>query len=144
MSRSFTDNADRHWQVEISVAAIKRVRRLLDFDLLELNAGGEALERLASDPVLVCDVLFAVCLPDADRLKITDEQFAEGLGGDSIEHATTALLEALADFFQKGKRQVLHKALAKIKQIEAKACEQAMTALDSIEVEQALAKNFGS
>ena len=44
--------------------------------------------------------------------------------------ATTALLEELVDFFPSGKRQVLSKALAKLKTLENKAIEAASRRLD--------------
>ncbi len=42
-------------------------------------------------------------------------------GGDAIDSATTALLEELVDFFPKGKRELLAKALGKLKTLENRA-----------------------
>lgn len=108
--KSFTDNKGRTWTLEVTVATVKRVRALCRVELnsiVELDKNNkpsaELLERLSSDPVLLVDVLYAVCKPQADKLGITDEDFGEAMAGDAIEHATTALLEEVIDFFPEAK-----------------------------------------
>jgi len=95
--RTFTDNAGRTWTVAINVDAIKRVRGMLDVNLLEI-VEGTLIERLIRDPVLLCDVVYAVCKPEADEKGISDEEFGRAMAGDAIEHATKALLEELVGF----------------------------------------------
>ena len=65
--KTFTDNTGRTWTLSVTVGTIKRVRALCGVDLANIitmesgktpNVG--LLERLASDPVLLVDVLFAV------------------------------------------------------------------------------------
>ena len=58
------------------------------------------------------DVLYAVCKPQADKLGITDEDFGEAMAGDTIEHATTALLEEVINFFPESKRMVMQRILS--------------------------------
>lgn len=97
--RHFTDNQGREWTVEITVAAIKRVRGLAGVDLMEVLEGSNGLiEKLVRDPVLLCDVIYAACKPQADERQVTDETFGASMAGDAIEHATAALLEELVDF----------------------------------------------
>ncbi|MEW6198050.1 MAG: hypothetical protein AB1601_05220 [Planctomycetota bacterium] len=95
--KTFTDNAGRTWTVAINVDAIKRVRDLLSVDLLEI-LDGKLIEKLYRDPVLLCDVVYAVCKPEADAKSVTDEDFGRAMAGDAIEHATKALLEELVGF----------------------------------------------
>jgi len=95
--KTFNDNAGRTWTVSITVDAIKRVRGLLDVDLLEV-VGGKLIDRLITDPVLLCDIVYAVCKPEADAQDVSDEDFGRAMAGDAIEHATTALLEELVSF----------------------------------------------
>ena len=95
--QTFRDNAGRTWAVSVDVAAIKRVRALAGFDLLSIM-DGKAADRLIADPVLLCDVLCAVCRPEAERLGVTDEDFGRAMAGDAIDHATQALLEELVSF----------------------------------------------
>ena len=97
--KTFFDSTGREWTVEITVAAIKRVRGLAGVDLMEVLEGSNGLiERLVRDPVLLCDVIYAACKPQADERQITDEAFGASMAGDAIEHATAALLEELVDF----------------------------------------------
>lgn len=97
--RTFKDNQDREWTVEITVAAIKRVRGLAGVDLMEVLEGSNGLiEKLVRDPVILCDVIYAASKPQADERQVSDEAFGASMAGDAIEHATAALLEELVDF----------------------------------------------
>ncbi len=144
--KTFKDNAGRTWTVGIDVAAIKRVRSLVDVDLMSA-VEGKLLERLVSDPVLLCDVIYCVCKPEADSKGVSDEEFGRAMAGDAVDHATTALLEELVDFFPQARRRLLAKALAKLKNLEARALEVAEMKLDSpeleAEMEAALARHPG-
>ena len=116
--KTFTDNTGRTWTLSVTVGTIKRVRALCGVDLANIitmesgktpNVG--LLERLAADPVLLVDVLFAVCKPEADAKGITDEEFGRAMAGDAIELAATALLDEIIDFFPEAKRKVFRKIL---------------------------------
>jgi hypothetical protein len=95
--RSFKDNAGRQWSVEINVAALKRVRGLTGTDLMQV-IDGTLIEKLIRDPVLLCDVVYALCKPEADTRSVSDEDFGKAMAGDAIEAATTAVLEELVGF----------------------------------------------
>ena len=127
--KTFKDNAGRSWTLIVNVAAIKRVRSLLDVNLMEA-VEGDLLEQLSTDPILLCDVVYVLCKPEADQQNVTDEQFGQAMAGDAIEHATTALLEELVDFFPLARRRVLQKALGKLKAVEEKAAKFAEAALN--------------
>ena len=135
--KTFADNAGRTWTVAINVECIKRVKTLLSVNLLDAIEG-KLIEQLVSDPVLLCDVIYAVCKPEADTKEVSDEEFGRAMAGDAIDHATTALLEELVDFFPSGKRQVLAKALAKLKTFQTKAVETASRRLDDPRLDQQL------
>ena len=135
--KTFRDNAGRTWSVTVDVTAVKRVRSLLDVNLLDV-LDGKLIERLAVDPVLLCDVLYALVKPEADAGGVSDEEFGRAMAGDAIEHATTALLEELADFFPQGKRGLLRKALGKLRAWEEKALAAAEMRLESPELEAAM------
>jgi hypothetical protein len=116
--KCFKDNQNRNWTIVVNVATVKRVRSLLDINLLDVvkldgnnKPNVDLLEQLASDPVLLCDVIYCICKPDADAQNISDEDFGAAMGGDAIEYATTALLEELVDFFPEAKRLVLRKLM---------------------------------
>jgi len=141
--KTFNDNAGRTWTITINVDSIKRVKSLLDVNLMEV-VDGKLLERLAGDPILLCDVIYAVCKSEADAKSISDEDFGRAMAGDAIDLATTALLEELVDFFPQGRRNLLRKALAKLKKLESMAIEAAQMRLDSQELEQRMAKELAA
>ena len=135
--KTFTDNAGRTWTVALSIDSIKRVKGLLSVNLLDAIEG-KLLERLTADPVLLCDILYCLCKPQADAAGVSDEDFGRAMAGDAIEAATTAFLEELADFFPKGKRELLQKALGKLRKLQAMALAAAGERLDSPELEEQL------
>ncbi len=93
----FADNTGRMWEVAVNVTVVKRVRDLTGVDLLEI-VDGSLIEKLIRDPILLCDVVYAVCKPQADATDVTDEAFGQAMAGDVIEQATTALLDELVSF----------------------------------------------
>jgi len=146
--RTFTDNAGRTWTVAINVDAIKRVRGMLDVNLLEI-VEGTLIERLIRDPVLLCDVVYAVCKPEADEKGISDEEFGRAMAGDAIEHATKALLEELVGFSPSPRdRANLQRVLETTWKVMDRARDLIEARLESGEldrmVEQALANASGS
>ena len=142
--KAFKDNADRTWEVEVTTAAVKRVRGLVDVDLVGQTLSGDLLDRLADDPVLLCDVIYALCKPQADREGISDEDFGRAMAGDAIERATAALLEELVDFFPSPKRRILRKALAKLETLQGMALTWADEKLDGTEIEDELRRRLAN
>lgn len=132
--RNFIDSSGRVWVVDINVATVKRVKTLAQVNLLEV-VQGELIERLSTDPVLLADVLCAVCQPQALREQISDEAFGQALAGDVIDRATTALLEGLIEFFPEPRRRLLEKATAKYRQVQTKALELVEANLDNPQLE---------
>lgn len=87
--KNFTDNAGRDWIVEINVSALKRIKGLTGTDLLEA-IDGPLVERLIRDPVLLCDVVYAACKPQADERQVSDEDFGRAMAGDAIDRGPPA------------------------------------------------------
>jgi hypothetical protein len=139
--KTFVDNAGRTWTVQVNVDAIKRVRDLVQVNLLEAIEG-KLVERLINDPILLCDVLYCLCKPEADAKNLSDVDFGRAMGGDAIDGATTALLEALVDFFPQGRRRVLSKALAKLNNLQVRALAAVEAKLDSPEMERQFAESL--
>jgi hypothetical protein len=136
--RSFKDNKNHTWTINITVAAIKRVRALCDIDLYSLVEIGEdgksntaLLEHLSRDPVLLIDAIYAVCKPEADALGISDEEFGEAMAGDAIDEAAAAFLDELVDFFPGMKRRALKKILEASHRFEEAAKQRLTTILDN-------------
>jgi hypothetical protein len=87
-------------------------------------------------------VVYAVCKPQADAQSVGDEEFGRAMGGDAIDAAADALLEELINFFPKGRREVLRKALAKLKKLQGVALEAVQVRLESPELEKELTEQL--
>jgi len=138
--KSFTDNAGRSWSIEVNVAALKRVRGLVNVDLLEALEG-RLVERFIRDPVLLCDVLYALCKPEADQRAppVSDEEFGRAMAGDAVEHATGALLEEIVSFCPSPRdRAALGRVLAATRTAMEKARDLVEARLESGELEKAI------
>ena len=103
---TWKDARGHTWDLAINVNTVKRVRQLTEVNLLDVF-DGQLLARLAGDPELLVNILYAVCQPQAERTSVSEEAFAELLVGDAIEEAATALVQGLIDFFPKDRREVL-------------------------------------
>jgi len=95
--RTFKDTEGREWTIAIHTTAIKRVRDLTSVDLLEIQ-DLSIIDRLSNDPVLLVDVVYAACKPQADERSVSDEQFGCAMSGDVIDEAYKALIEDLVAF----------------------------------------------
>ena len=115
--KTFTDVAGRIWSIDITVDAIRRVQGLCNINLADLTASGSGdqplLTRLETDIVLLCDVIFSLVQPQAERQGVTDVDFGRSLGGEGIAQAHDAFWEELRDFFQKLRRHDQARAIDK-------------------------------
>ncbi|MEO1617639.1 MAG: hypothetical protein AAFV88_17445 [Planctomycetota bacterium] len=127
--QKFIDRRGRVWIVDIDNTTLRRVKALTDVRLLDA-IDGDLVTGLSSDPLLLGDVLFAICKPQADQQDVDDEAFAEGLAGDSIDEACKALVDALVAYFPESRRRLLRKAADKQKMIEMRGLEAIEKRLD--------------
>lgn len=97
---TFKDSNGKEWTVKLDAVLIKDLRSSLDFDIL----ADDAFARLATDDVLLVDVLWVLCRAQGT----TDVAFGQALAtGEAIESACDALIEARRQFFRPGKRSLL-------------------------------------
>ena len=138
--KTFKDKNGVVWELEVTVGVVKRVRAVLKIDLAKLD---ETLYlRLSEDPVLLVDLLWVICEKQAQGRTITDEQFGESLAGDAIEEATTALLEAIADFFPGPRRSLFQKVISKTATIERTTSKLAIAKLDDPRLQEAMERRL--
>jgi hypothetical protein len=117
--QKFIDRRGRVWIVDIDNTTLRRVKALTDVRLVDA-LDGELITKISSDPLLLGDVLFAICKPQADQQEVSDESFAEGLAGDAIDDACKALVDALVAYFPESKRRLVRKAAEKQTLIETR------------------------
>jgi hypothetical protein len=129
----FKDNADREWELSLNVAVVKRLRDLLKFDILA-NDVAATMDKLASDPVLLVDVIFVCCRDQAKTSGVDDEQFGTAMAGDAIDRATTALLEEFTDFFRDARqRDLARQLLAKSRKVTDLLMTRAQQAVEKVD-----------
>jgi hypothetical protein len=127
---TFKDTNGREWLVTINVAQVRRVREKLSVNLADVHT--DAVLAKLQDPVTLVDVLFVLVEAQAHERHISDEDFAAGLGGDALEAACAAILEALCDFFPKAKRLILRKVLAETTRRQQNAIERLESQVDEL------------
>jgi hypothetical protein len=144
--RSFTDTKGRIWPIVINVAAVKRCRGLVGVDLYGLVENQfRPLADLLADPVKLVDVLYVLCMAEAESRGISDEQFGEGFAGDVLEAAADAFLEELTDFFQNPRvRAGLRKITTAARTVRDRLMDQMEAAMETIDAESAAAALIAS
>ena len=143
---TFTDNAGRTWAITINVAAIKRVRGMLNVDLYKLvDDGFKPLGELIADPVQLADVLYCLCKEEAEARNVSDEDFGRAMYGDVIHQATDAFLEELIDFFPDPKvRCTLRKIVAESRKVRDRMLNRAGQVLESFDANREASRLLSS
>lgn len=130
MAGTWIDGLGNEWTTEINVNTIRRVKEIAAVNLMDA-LDGHVLHRLSEDPEAMAKTLWAICKPQADAKNVNDAAFAEGLTGEALEQAGSALIEALIRFFPKSRREVLRRVWEEINNGEASVVQMAMEKLDS-------------
>ena len=106
----FSDKLSRDWQLTINVAAMRRAKTLgVDLSMPAKNLGDYFF-----DDCYLCDALWAIVRPAASEAGLTQEQFELGLDGKTLDAAREALWEALYEYFDLGKAEMLRAAVASV------------------------------
>ena len=138
----FKDTEGRAYSIEVNVLAIRKVRAHCNINLLDVadasQGAGGLLAQIAEDPVLLAEILYAICVPDQEKSNEREAQFMAALSGEAVEQATMALLEGIADFFPKAKGALFRKVLEMARAQERKAASAIEQMLQSGELEQGL------
>lgn len=142
--KTFKDTQDREWNITLTINAIKRVRDALSVDLLELEAGDPPLISRLGDVMLLCDIIFCLIKPQADKLEVSDEEWAEAMGGDALLEAQGAFYGELEDFFRGLGRTHISRALKMQQEIILQAVARAETVIKQFDPQKAIDKAFGS
>lgn len=103
---TFTDNQNRSWTLAVDIPAARRIRQELGVDILDWE-GENGVPRLASDPILLCDVLWLLVADQAAGRNVSDEDFGRSLQGQPLDDACEAFMSALINFFPPRQREIL-------------------------------------
>ena len=103
-----TDAKGQVWEVVLDVATVKRVKELTGCNVgIILNDRMQALADLVGDPVLLIDVVYAICKPQCEQRGISDEEFGQSFSGQTLQDAYDAFMQALIDFFPNRQSRIL-------------------------------------
>jgi hypothetical protein len=125
--KTFTDAKGREWSIELNISVARRVKAATGVDFLAVWNGQLACLQQLEDPEKLCDGLFCICEAQAKAAGVTAEQFGEGLAGDVVARATTALLEELVGFTPNPR---LRTALQRVLDAGSTAVDRRMTLLE--------------
>lgn len=150
MATEFTDSLGRSWIVSLDFAAAKRIKASvkitneaseeIPFDIIDAGAIGLTMQALRSRYLTVGETMYAICRPQADQKGVTEEQFLEGVVGDSLDDAADVIEDELVSFFPRSLREVAKVMFRKAKEVRAKALQQAAENLDQA-IEDSLAES---
>lgn len=108
----FNDRHHREWNVELTVAGLKRVQQQTDFPLLSLlDDDLKGLAELYDDPVQLVEILYALCEPQVEAAELTPEEFGESFAGEVLQQAANAVVEATAAFYRSPKQGRILRAM---------------------------------
>lgn len=143
----FKDSESTEWQLCLTLGSVKRVRDLLGVDLLNPDhpvkdgaADRPLITCLDTDLLMLCDVIYALCKPQADERGVSDEQFGGRLGGDAILAAHHALFAELADFFRGAGRRDLVTLITKQMAIVEAGITAAENKINQLDTDQLVAQ----
>ena len=133
--RVFKDAECREWNMTVNLRAVKALRAI-GVDIMDETGGG--ILALSSDVCALGDALWTLCKSQAEQRGITEEQFYDGLHGDSIDAAGAALVDAIIDFFPNARREILRRANQKMLAVQEKAIKLASERIDQMDCESVM------
>ena len=132
----FKDNQGREYDCVVTIATAIAFKKL-GVNLMG-NFDGKLWQQLADDPELLVNVLAESVRGSLESLKIDEAEFARSLGGDSLEAASFALRDAIADFSPPLQRAAMKKLISKSDAAQNLAAERMMKAIEAITPESLL------
>lgn len=146
---TFKDNENRTWAVSLTGLGVKRIKDELRINIvdgfdLSAKAKRNVLQDIGDDPTILFDILEVLCRDQFSKHQVTGEQFAEALFGDALESATTALMEALCDFFPSLKRKLLRALMTRMQERKNAVTEEQIDQAVSLAVDRVMNPSFPS
>lgn len=129
--KTFTDNTGREWAIDLTIGAAKRLKSLLNVDLLNFARFQDTIGTLTTDRDVFCSALFCLVQAQANAKQIVEDAFWDSMNGDTLDAAIEAFVQELIAFFPLVQRPALVKAWEKINQVQAKAVKAMTAKLDS-------------
>ncbi len=147
--KEFKDNEGRPWHVSLTVSSAKRVKdsvlvvlppksadepaptEAVPFDLIDAGEIARTFQVLRSNFSALGDTLYAILLPQVIQKGLTQDQFLDGLKGESLEQGGLAVEEELVGFFPPRLRGVVTSLSARMTELADEVTKQAEAALQT-------------
>jgi hypothetical protein len=123
------------WRVRLTLGLVGRLRSDAGFDLGAAAGGGELARVLfGGEPETLGRVLWTLCRDEAQARGLTaPEAFYEMFGPEELDAAADALMEAVTDFFHRGRAAEIKKSLPGMKAtLNARMTAAAVAAIGSM------------
>ena len=108
MVATLVDRKERQWDLRLDAPTVKRIAEKTGIKLTDLTS--DPFLRLATDPVLLIDVVWLVVEKQAKELGISDVEFGEEC--PDIDSVASSLVECVLDFFPQSRRSELQSLIS--------------------------------
>ncbi len=137
--RLFKDTTGRDWSLSVDLIVRQEVlRATADRADLFGAVNGSFQAAIGADAWLLMDVLFAMVAKQAKELSIDHDAFVRLFDGEAIQNASERLMEAIADFFPKGRREMILAMTAKSREMETDLMAELMDRVQRMSVKDLL------
>lgn len=134
---TFQDLKNRSWVLRLTAPLLKDIEQMFGVKLTSFDK--DPLSALATDPVMLVDVLYVICRDQADKVGITDREFGESLP-EGLETPVMALRGAIINFFPPGKRSAIQRALLAAEEVSNKTLQKMVDHLDQSSVKDLMSQ----
>jgi len=145
--REFRDDQGRPWQVALTVAAARRVRdnvtveaegQKVPFDIVDVASISTTMQVLRGQYTTLAEALYYVLVAQVEAKGLTQDQFLDGLRGDSLDAGAKALEAELIDFFPERLRRMVGLLAAKMDEASSELMAKAEKAMSEATVSDLL------
>lgn len=147
--KEWRDNEGRPWQLALTVLSARRVRDTVKasyqktgadgqptgeteerrLDLLDTAAIGQTLSILRGNFLVLSEALLAIHGPQVAAKGLDGDQFLDGLAGDALDAARSALEDELVAFFPRRFRDVVADMSKRMTEVETELTQRAREAI---------------
>ncbi len=132
----FKDNANRSWQLSLTIGVAMKVKATLRIDLLQPEVGDPpVLTRLGIDELLLAQVIAIMLESQFELQKVDRDDIYETFDGPTFARAHEAFYKELIDFFQSRGRKDRQAAVLKQMKMIQSGIEASVTKIDGIDVD---------
>ena len=132
--QTFKDANGDEWSISLDTSVLRSVKKELSLDLLSLSES--AFQTLATDDVVLVDLVSFLCTDQIRNKKLDETGFAKLLIGDVLDDAMDAVVDELVFISRRNQKLILAKVRDKVQQASKTMTDKAVELLDSPKMDQ--------